>query len=64
MKTFISLVCTRQYSTLGKRFTKVERYEIIIPDDSELHEIIIGLLLGDGHIQKRSITGNGRFIYA
>ena len=29
-----------------------------------MHEIIIGLLLGDGHIQKRSITGNARFIYA
>nr|YP_009129955.1 LAGLIDADG type homing endonuclease [Ganoderma meredithae]AJT57350.1 LAGLIDADG type homing endonuclease [Ganoderma meredithae] len=25
--------------------------------------MIIGLLLGDGHIQKRSINGNSRFIY-
>ena len=24
----------------------------------------MGLLLGDGHIQKRSINGNSRFIYA
>ena len=28
-----------------------------------LTEIIIGLLLGDGHIQQRSINGNSRFIY-
>ena len=28
-----------------------------------LNEIIIGLLLGDGHIQRRSLKGNSRFIY-
>ena len=44
--------------------TSVERSKIIIPTESLLHEIIIGLLLGDGHIQKRSINGNSRFIYA
>ena len=47
--------------------TSVERSKIIIPTESLLHEIIIGLLLGDGHIQKRSVYpsgGNSRFIYA
>ena len=28
-----------------------------------LNEIFIGLLLGDGHIQRRSLNGNSRFIY-
>lgn len=57
--TYISLICTQKYST---RLTKVERSKLIIP--CELNDIIIGLLLGDGHIQKRSISGNSRFIYA
>ena len=29
-----------------------------------LNDIIIGLLLGDGHIQQRSLNGNSRFIYS
>lgn len=65
--TSISLVCTKKYSTQvikSKRLTSVERSQIIIPTESPLHEIIIGLLLGDGHIQKRSVLGNSRFIYA
>ena len=55
--TFISLICTQKYST---RLTKVERSKLIIK--FPLNEIIIGLLLGDGHIQQRSINGNSRFI--
>ena len=67
--TSISLVCTKKYSTRGliqkrKRLTSVERSKIIIPIESPIHESIIGLLLGDGHIQKRSVLGNSRFIYA
>lgn len=67
--TYISLVCTKKYSTYSnlkvkKRLTKVERSKFIIPYESPLNDIIIGLLLGDGHIQKRSIVGNSRFIYA
>ena len=70
--TSISLVCTKKYSTLNnpkgeikrKRLTSVERTKIIIPIESPIHESIIGLLLGDGHIQKRSVLGNSRFIYA
>lgn len=45
-----------------KRLTKVERSKLII--SNPLDEIIVGLLLGDGHIQKRSRLGNSRFIYA
>lgn len=63
--TSISLVCTKKYSTqFKKRLTSVERSQIIIAIESPLHESIIGLLLGDGHVQKRSILGNSRFIYA
>ena len=45
-----------------KRLSKSDRIKITI--ESPLNEIMIGLLLGDGHIQKRSINGNSRFIYA
>ena len=44
-----------------KRLSKSDRTKITI--ESPLNEIMIGLLLGDGHIQKRSINGNSRFIY-
>ena len=46
----------------NKRLSKVDRSKFIIK--SPLDEIIVGLLLGDGHIQKRYINGNSRFIYA
>ena len=60
--TSISLVCTQNYSTMStKRLSKSDRTKITI--ESPLNEIMIGLLLGDGHIQKRSINGNSRFIY-
>ena len=62
MITSISLVCTQNYSTMStKRLSKSDRKKITI--ESPLNEIMIGLLLGDGHIQKRSINGNSRFIY-
>jgi hypothetical protein len=59
-----SLLCKKNYTTtvkvtVKKRLTKVERSKINI--DSPLNEIIIGLLLGDGHLQCRN--GNSRFIY-
>jgi hypothetical protein len=63
LKTSISLICKKNYTTLSKkRLTKVERSQITI--ESPLNEILIGLLLGDGHIQKRHNSGNSRFIYA
>jgi hypothetical protein len=55
--TSISLICKQNYTTnisnsiSKKRLTKVERSKINI--DEPLKEIIIGLLLGDGHIQSR-----------
>ena len=45
-----------------KRLSKVERSKVTIL--SPLDEIIVGLLLGDGHIQKRSINCNSRLMYA
>jgi hypothetical protein len=53
----------QHYTTgVNKRLTKDERSQIII--ENPLDEIIIGLLLGDGHVQKRSKVGNSRFFYA
>ena len=66
--TSISLICKKNYTTnisnsiSNKRLTKVERsiFKIGVP----LNEIIIGLLLGDGHIQSRQLKGNSsRFMY-
>jgi hypothetical protein len=49
--TSVSLICKKNYTTsVNKRLTKGER-----------SEILIGLLLGDGHLQCR--FGNSRFIY-
>ena len=58
--TSISLVTTENLIT-KKRLSKVERSKLII--EYPINEIIVGLLLGDGHIQKRTINGNSRFIY-
>jgi hypothetical protein len=58
--TSISLLCKKNYTTIvKKRLTKVERLKYNI--SSPLNEILIGLLLGDGHLQCRN--GNSRFIY-
>ena len=35
---------------------------IYIPDD--IKDILVGILLGDGHIVKRSVTANSRLVYA
>jgi hypothetical protein len=62
MITSTSLVYSQNLSTITKkRLSKFERSQLTI--ENPLNEIIIGLLLGDGHIQKRSLTGNSRFIY-
>lgn len=57
--TSSSLICTQNISE--KRLSKADKSKIII--DNPLNEIIIGLLLGDGHIQRRSLNGNSRLIY-
>jgi hypothetical protein len=41
--------------------TKLERKEYTI--NSPLNEIIIGLLLGDGHIRNRNSSENSRFFF-
>ena len=50
-----------------KRLSKVERLKLFssipLDQDKPLNDIIIGLLLGDGHIERRSKSGNSRFIY-
>lgn len=45
----------------GHRLSSADRSKLIIKNP--LTEIIVGLLLGDGHIQKRTILGNSRFMY-
>jgi hypothetical protein len=58
--TSVSLICKKNYTTyVNKRLTKDERSKFNI--DNPLSEILIGLLLGDGHLQCR--YGNSRFIY-
>lgn len=50
-------------STKGvKRLTPKERENVYLP--SNLKDILIGLLLGNGHIWRRSLTGYSRFIYS
>jgi hypothetical protein len=49
-------------STKGKtRLSKAERSNVPIPEEAK--EILIGLLLGDAHIQRRSATANSRLMY-
>jgi LAGLIDADG DNA endonuclease family len=61
LTTYLSLLCKNNYTTyVKKRLTKAERLKINI--NHPLNEILIGLLLGDGHLQCRN--GNSRFIYS
>lgn len=58
-----SLVLYAARSTKGIfRLSSAERALMIISDD--LKEVLIGILLGDGHIVKRSSTANSRLVYA
>jgi hypothetical protein len=50
-------------STKGiKRLSSVERDLVTIPND--VKDILVGILLGDAHIVKRSSTSNARLVYA
>jgi len=50
-------------STKGiKRLSKKERINIELSDKTT--KVLVGILLGDGHIQRRSVTANSRFIFA
>lgn len=44
------------------RLSAAERVVIILPSD--IKDILVGIMLGDGHIAKRSQTGNSRLVYA
>ena len=50
-------------STKGiKRLSSIDRALITIPDN--VKEILVGILLGDAHIVKRSPLSNSRLVYA
>jgi hypothetical protein len=44
------------------RLSAAERKIIVMPDD--IKDVLIGILLGDAHIVKRSSTSNARLMYA
>jgi hypothetical protein len=49
-------------STKGvKRYSKNERSYIFLSKNIE--EILTGILLSDGHLQQRSVSGNARLIF-
>jgi hypothetical protein len=57
-----SIISYISRSTKGiKRLSSSERISIEIPDD--VSEVLIGILLGDAHISRRSLTSNSRLIY-
>ena len=59
----ISVFIHRRFSTKGiPRLSSADRALIIIPD--EIKDIIVGILLGDAHIVRRSSTANSRLVYA
>lgn len=50
-------------STKGvTRLSSFHRAIVILPD--EVKQVLIGILLGDAHIVRRSSTGNSRLVYA
>jgi hypothetical protein len=44
------------------RLSSSERALIKLPDDTK--DILIGIIIGDAHISRRSFTANSRLIYA
>lgn len=60
---FIIYIILFAKSTKGiKRLTKYERTLINIPNN--IGEVLVGILLSDGHIARRSVTSNPRFIFS
>jgi LAGLIDADG DNA endonuclease family len=50
-------------STKGiTRLSSAERATIKLPDETK--EVLVGILLGDAHIVRRSPTGNSRLVYS
>lgn len=57
------LILNQAITTKGiKKLSKAERAKILIPD--EVKDVLIGILLGDAHIERRTATSNSRLIYA
>jgi len=56
----LTFLIFRGYSTIGPRLKAWERALIEIPPLT--FDILIGLMLGDGHIQRRTPTSNSRFM--
>ena len=60
---FYSVFTTNKGSTKDvNRLSSLERKLISIPND--IKDVLVGILLGDAHIVKRSTTGNSRLVYA
>ena len=60
---FVSLVFYVARSTKGITcLSSADRVLITIPDD--IKDVLVGILLGDAHIVKRSPTSNSRLVYA
>lgn len=59
---FSTLTPTSNYIKKTNRLSSSERKLIYISD--EVKSILVGLLLGDAHIVRRSTTGNSRLVYA
>ena len=56
------VINTTRYTKGIIRLSAAERKLILMPDD--IKDVLIGILLGDAHIVKRSSTSNARLMYA
>lgn len=63
MSACLHLLFYAARSTLGVlRLSWAQRALVTMPDD--LQEVLVGILLGDAHISRRTSTANSRLIYA
>lgn len=56
-----TLIIKRLFATSGKRLSKSDRALLTLPE--YVFEALVGIMLGDGHINQRSLTSNARFIF-
>jgi len=56
-----SIASNTKSISVKPRLSKIDRSNVTIPEEAK--ETLVGLLLGDAHIQKRSSTSNSRLIY-
>lgn len=57
-----SLLVAKRSTKGVTRLSSSDRKLIVIPEDNK--NVLVGILLGDAHIVKRSSTGNSRLVYA